>query len=194
MKKSLTIIGVVMIIIVIIFICAWIWVDGLKEDTAITKKKMDEVLDAYPKFNEEVDNFSKLRNQLYESKEDLYLETLRDNAASWNTFMENYKNSIMKVEDTALILKKNCAEEYGDVNVSSKCTTFKANYEAAHNYYISDVKMYNQMVDEYDVYNAEHGNGYAKVNKASYGPYDDYIDYDKDGEYFGKDEVVADER
>ena len=194
MKKSLTIIGVVMIIIVIIFICAWIWVDGLKEDTAITKKKMDEVLDAYPKFNEEVDNFSKLRNQLYESKEDLYLETLRDNAASWNTFMENYKNSIMKVENTALILKKNCAEEYGDVNVSSKCTTFKANYEAAHNYYISDVKMYNQMVDEYDVYNAEHGNGYAKVNKASYGPYDDYIDYDKDGEYFGKDEVVADER
>ena len=183
-----------MIIIVIIFICAWIWVDGLKEDTAITKKKMDEVLDAYPKFNEEVDNFSKLRNQLYESKEDLYLETLRDNAASWNTFMENYKNSIMKVENTALILKKNCAEEYGDVNVSSKCTTFKANYEAAHNYYISDVKMYNQMVDEYDVYNAEHGNGYAKVNKASYGPYDDYIDYDKDGEYFGKDEVVADER
>ena len=194
MKKSLTIIGAVMIIIVIIFICAWIWVDGLKEDTAITKKKMDEVLDAYPKFNEEVDNFSKLRNQLYESKEDLYLETLRDNAASWNTFMENYKNSIMKVENTALILKKNCAEEYGDVNVSSKCTTFKANYEAAHNYYISDVKMYNQMVDEYDVYNAEHGNGYAKVNKASYGPYDDYIDYDKDGEYFGKDEVVADER
>ena len=194
MKKSLTIIGVVMIIIVIIFICAWVWVDGLKEDTAITKKKMDEVLDAYPKFNEEVDNFSKLRNQLYESKEDLYLETLRDNAASWNTFMENYKNSIMKVENTALILKKNCAEEYGDVNVSSKCTTFKANYEAAHNYYISDVKMYNQMVDEYDVYNAEHGNGYAKVNKASYGPYDDYIDYDKDGEYFGKDEVVADER
>ena len=194
MKKSLTIIGVVVIIIVIIFICAWIWVDGLKEDTAITKKKMDEVLDAYPKFNEEVDNFSKLRNQLYESKEDLYLETLRDNAASWNTFMENYKNSIMKVENTALILKKNCAEEYGDVNVSSKCTTFKANYEAAHNYYISDVKMYNQMVDEYDVYNAEHGNGYAKVNKASYGPYDDYIDYDKDGEYFGKDEVVADER
>ena len=194
MKKSLTIIGVVMIIIVIIFICAWIWVDGLKEDTAITKKKMDEVLDAYPKFNEEVDNFSKLRNQLYESKEDLYLETLRDNAASWNTFMENYKNSIMKVENTALILKKNCAEEYGDVNVSSKCTTFKANYEAAHNYYISDVKMYNQMVDEYDEYNAEHGNGYAKVNKALYGPYDDYIDYDKDGEYFGKDEVVADER
>lgn len=194
MKKSLTIIGVVMIIIVIIFICAWIWVDGLKEDTAITKKKMDEVLETYPKFNEEVDNFSKLRNQLYESKEDLYLETLRDNAASWNTFMENYKNSIMKVENTALILKKNCAEEYGDVNVSSKCTTFKANYEAAHNYYISDVKMYNQMVDEYDVYNAEHGNGYAKVNKASYGPYDDYIDYDKDGEYFGKDEVVADER
>lgn len=187
MKKSLMIIGIVIIIIVVVFIGAWIWIDGLKEDTTTTKKKMDEILEAYPKFNEEVDNFSTLRNQLYEYKENLFLETLRDNADAWNTFMENYRAQIMKVEDAASILKEDCKIEYGDVNVSSKCTTFKANYEAAHNYYISDVKMYNEMVSDYEEYNAEHGNQYATVNKALYGPYDDYIDYDKDGEYFGEE-------
>ncbi len=194
MKKSLMIIGIVIVIIVILFIGAWIWVDGLKEDKEATQKKMDEILAAYPKFNEEVDNFSELRNQLYKYRENLYLETLRDKASDWNTFMENYRNGIMKVEDSAKVLKENCDVDYGDVKVSSTCTKFKANYEAAQNYYISDVKMYNQMVSEYDEYNAEHGNHYAKLNKALYGSYADYIDYDEDGEYFGKEEVSTDER
>ena len=174
MKKSLKIIGIVIIIIAIIFIGAWIWVDGLKEDRAETQAKMDEILKAYPNFNEAVDDFSNLRNQFYSYKEDLYLETLRDNADAWNTFMKTY-------------------EEYGDVNVSNKCTMFKANYESAMNYYISDIKLYNQMVDEYSKYNLENGNSYPKVNEGTLPIYKDYIDYDKDGEYFGKEEVSLDE-
>lgn len=193
MKKSLKIIGIVIIIIAIIFIAAWIWVDGLKEDRAATQAKMDEILEAYPNFNKAVDEFSNLRNQFYGYKEDLYLETLRDNAEAWNTFMAGYANGIQKVEDTAKVLKEDCQSEYGDVNVSSKCTTFKANYEAAMNYYISDVKMYNQMVDEYDKYNAQNGNKYPTVNEGKFPVYTDYIDYDKDGEYFGKEEVSLDE-
>ena len=70
----------------------------------------------------------------------------------------------------------------------------KANYEAAHNYYISDVKLYNQMIDEYDKYNLENGGTFAKVNKAEYKVYKDYIDYDKDGEYFGKEVTANEER
>lgn len=185
MKKSLIIIGTVIIIIVILFAGAWIWVSGLKEDTAETKKKMDAILKAYPDFNTAVDDFSNLRNQFYEYKEDLYLETLRDNAEAWNNFIKTYEDGIKKVDDTAKELKEFCNLEYGDVNVSSKCITFKANYEAANNYYISDAKLYNELVDEYDKYNS---NGvYASVNKANLVVYKDYIDYDKDGEYFGKE-------
>ena len=43
------------------------------------------------------------------------------------------------------------------------------------------------MIDEYDKYNLENGGTFAKVNKAEYKVYKDYIDYDKDGEYFGKE-------
>ena len=190
MKKFLIIIGIVIIIIIVAFIGAWIWVDGLKEDKANTKVKMDEILEAYPKFNKEVDNFSLLRNQLYEYKKNLFLETLRDNTDDWNSFMDNYLKAINKVEDSALILKENCKIKYGDVNVSSKCTTFKANYEAANNYYINDIVIYNDMVKEYEEYNADHGNKYSKLNRALFGTYNDYIDYDEDGEFFGKGEDV----
>ena len=182
-----------MIIIVIIFIGAWIWVDGLKEDTAITKEKMDEIKEAYPDFNTAVDEFSNLRNQFYTYKEDLYLETLRDNSEEWNNFINTYMAGIQKVEDSAKTLKENCDIEYGDVSVSTKCNTFKANYEAAMNYYISDAKLYNQMVDEYDKYNSENGNTFAKVNRAELTIYQDYIDYDKDGECFGKEEASLNE-
>lgn len=192
MKKSLTIIGIVIVIIAIIFIGAWVWFSGLKEDRAATQAKMDKILEAYPTFNQMVNDFSNLRNQFYSYKEDLYLETLRDNAEAWNTFMSNYADGIQKVEDSAQVLKENCDLEYGDVKVSTKCTNFKVNYEAAMNYYISDVKLYNQMVSEYEKYNTEGGGKYPVVNKAEYKIYEDYIDYDKDGEYFGK-EVTADE-
>lgn len=193
MKKSLIIIGIVILIIVIIFVGAWIWVDGLKEDKAATKVKMDEIKEAYPNFNKAVDEFSNLRNQFYTYKEDLYLETLRDNSESWNNFINTYMAGIQKVEDSAKVLKENCEIEYGDVSVSTKCNTFKANYEAAMNYYISDAKLYNQMVDEYDKYNAENGGTFAKVNKAELKIYQDYIDYDKDGECFGKEEANLNE-
>ena len=192
MKKSLTIIGVVILVTAIIFIGAWVWFSGLKEDRAATQAKMDKILEAYPTFNQMVNDFSNLRNQFYSYKEDLYLETLRDNAEAWNTFMSNYADGIQKVEDSAQVLKENCDLEYGDVKVSTKCTNFKVNYEAAMNYYISDVKLYNQMVSEYEKYNTESGGKYPVVNKAEYKIYEDYIDYDKDGEYFGK-EVTADE-
>ena len=192
MKKSLTIIGIVIVIIAIIFIGAWVWFSGLKEDRAATQAKMDKILEAYPTFNQMVNDFSNLRNQFYSYKEDLYLETLRDNAEAWNTFMSNYADGIQKVENSAQVLKENCDLEYGDVKVSTKCTNFKVNYEAAMNYYISDVKLYNQMVSEYEKYNTESGGKYPVVNKAEYKIYEDYIDYDKDGEYFGK-EVTEDE-
>lgn len=194
MKKSLTIIGVVILVTAIIFIGAWVWFSELKEDRAVTQEKMDKILEAYPTFNQMVNDFSNLRNQFYSYKEDLYLETLRDNAEAWNTFMSNYADGIQKVEDSAQVLKENCDLEYGDVKVSTKCTNFKVNYEAAMNYYISDVKLYNQMVSEYEKYNTEGGGKYPVVNKAEYKIYEDYIDYDKDGEYFGKEVTANEER
>ncbi len=189
MKKSLKIIGVVLIIIIILIICACIWVDGLKKDQEKTKKTMKIVQSSYGEFNNRVEEFSDIRNKFYEYKEELYLETLSKNSEDWNKFMENYADNIKEIDKTAKNLKKNCNVKYGDVDTNNKCTQFKANYEAANNYYISDVKLYNKLIDEYDEWNKGQGGKYNSVNKAELPVYKDYIDYDKDGEYFGKEEV-----
>lgn len=192
MKKSLKIIGILFIIIVILFILAWIWASGLKEDQKETKKTMKLVLESYDNFNNRVEEFSNFRNKFYEMKEDLYLETLNENAEEWNKFISDYAKSIEEVEKASKNLKDNCKIKYGDVNTNSKCTTFKANYEAANNYYISDIKLYNDLIDDYEKWDKEEGN-HAKVEKGTYPVYKKYIDFDNDGEYFGKEEVKDNE-
>lgn len=192
MKKSLKIIGVVLIIIIVMVIGASIWVKGLMEDKKETQKTMKIVLNSYEDFNNRVEEFSELRNQFYTLKEDLYLESLSEDADNWNSFMKKYSESIKEVEKASKNLKDNCNIKYGDVNTNSKCTAFKANYEAAMNYYISDIKLYNKLIDEYDKWNKEEGGKYPNVSKGEYSVYKKYIDFDKDGEYFGK-EVKEDE-
>ena len=193
MKKSIKIIGIVVIIIALLITFACFWVIGLKEDQKETKVKMKEVIDNYPTFNKEVDIFSNLRNKLYEKKEDMYYDTLSQQAIDWNKFMDEYAMQIKKVEDAAKNLKQNCKIKYGDVGTNSKCTAFKANYEAAQNYYISDVKMYNDLIDEYDKWTKEQGGNYNTLKKAELPVYKKYINFDNDGEYFGKEEVKKDE-
>ena len=194
MKKIFKILSVVFFVVIILFAMAWIWVSGLKEDQKETRKKMKIVLNNYENFNNRVEEFSLFRNNFYEKKEELFLETLSEQASDWNTFMEQYAESIKEVEKAAKKLKSSCKIKYGDVNTNSKCTAFKANYEAANNYYISDIKLYNDLINEYDKWNVENGGSYSSVNKGIFAVYKDYIDYDKDGECFGKDEVVKNEK
>lgn len=193
MKKSLKVIGIVFIIIAILFGCAWVWASGLKEDQRKTKEIIKVILEKYENFNNRVEEFSQLRNKYYELKEDLYLETLSENAEEWNKFMDDYSNAISEVEKASKELKENCDIKYGDVNANSKCTAFKANYEAAHNYYISDINLYNELIDDYNKWLKEENVKGKEINKGKYPVYKKYIDFDKDKEYFGKEEVSSNE-
>ena len=185
MKKSLKIIGIMIIIIGILVGCATIWVNGLMEDQKKTKKTMKIVLKYYDNFNNRVEEFSSVRNNFYQYKEDLYLESLASKTADWDKFMGEYADTIKEVEKASKNLKANCKIKYGDVNTNSKCTAFKANYEAAMNYYISDVKLYNKLVDEYDEWNKD--GKYPEPKKGTFPVYKKYIDFDHDGEKFGSE-------
>ena len=194
MKKSLRIIGIVILINIILVALASIWAKGLKEDQKLTKEKMKLIIDAYPKFDESVSQFSDKRNILYENKEELYYETLSENYEYWSNFFTEYTEGIKNLEEAAKPLKGNCTVSFGDVNTNSKCTAFKANYEAAHNYYISDVKSLNKLIENYNKWCEKNDENEKILNKISYHIYKDYIDYDNDGEYFGKVEVSDNEK
>lgn len=193
MKKVWIFIGITLVIVILIFTVISLWYQGFKEDkkeTAVIVKKIDE---NYKIFDEKVSQFSNLRNDFYTKKENLYYENLATEASEWNNFKSSYENAIKDLESSASYLKKHCDVTYGDIGARTKCTNFKANYEAAQNYYLTDVKVYNDLANSYNKWNLVNGSDYPTMNKLDKVVYKDYIDYDKDGEYFGKEEGELDE-
>ena len=104
-----------------------------------------------------------------------------------NKFMEDYADSIKDVEKNSKTLKNNCVVKFADLKANSSCTNFKANYEAAMNYYITDIKNYDKTVEQFNKW-AEENNKEGRLKEGTYPVYKKYIDFDEDGEYFGKGE------
>ncbi len=187
MKRKI-IIFIVTIILLLIAFSIYHLVTSVKQDKEITEEKMQQILIAYESFNTAIQDFAKKREEYYKSLENAFLEEFANKYNDWNNLITNYEKSIENVENSSEVLKENCIVQFADVNVNSKCTTFKANYEAAMNYYINDIKNYNKTVNEYNTWVSEGGYNYGKLNKGKFTIYEDYIDFDKDGEYFGKEE------
>ena len=192
MKRKIFII-ILFLILVIMGVVVYFFIDSIKEDQAITSEKAKEISKAYEKFDSSINAFATLREEYYVSRENTFLEEFSQSIDSWNDFANRYEKSITDVEKNSKVLKENCTVRFADVNVNSKCTTFKANYEAAMNYYITDAKNYNKTVKQYNDWVEQNGNKYGKLNKIKYVVYKKYIDFDKDGEYFGKGESKDEE-
>ena len=192
MKRKIFII-ILFLILVIMGVVVYFFIDSIKEDQAITSEKAKEISKAYEKFDSSINAFATLREEYYVSRENTFLEEFSQSIDSWNDFANRYEKSITDVEKNSKVLKENCTVRFADVNVNSKCTTFKANYEAAMNYYITDAKNYNKTVKQYNNWVEQNGNKYGKLNKIKYVVYKKYIDFDKDGEYFGKGESKDEE-
>lgn len=189
-KKIILAILIVLLICVIGLIAFGVFkfASNIKEDQAITTKKINEISEKYNEFNSSIQAFAALREEIYTSKEEIYLEEISNNTDYWNTLIDKYAASIKDVEAKAKDLKDDCKIRFADVGTNGRCTNFKANYEAAMNYYITDVKVYNKMVKEYNDWVGT-SSKYSKLEEAKLVVYDDYIDYDGDGDKFGKEEV-----
>ena len=164
----------------------YFFIDSIKEDQAITKEKSKEIVSSYKKFNSSIREFASLREEYYQARENTFLEEFSKDTDYWNDLMARYAKSIEDVESNSKMLKESCKVKFADINASSSCTNFNANYEAAMNYYITDVKNHNKTVKQYNDWVDENKYNYGKLNEGSFPVYKKYIDFDKDGEYFGK--------
>ena len=187
MKRKI-VISILILLLIGMGIVIYFFIDSIKEDQKITKGKANEIIKAYEKFDSAINGFASLREEYYVARQNTFLEEFAQNTDSWNDFASRYEKAIESIEKNSKVLKDNCTVKFADVNVNSKCTTFKANYEAAMNYYITDIKDYNQTIKKYNDWVTENNYNYGKLNEAKYVVYKKYIDYDEDGEYFGKGE------
>lgn len=184
-KKRWKLLLGILLILTVIGVFLYFYISSFKVDREETLALMKEVNEDYPKFNKSMTEFVNKRNAFYKQKEEIYLEDMGKNTNAWVTFMNDYAKIIENIENNSQRLKDACKNNFGDINAKTQCNQFRVNYEAANNYYITDIKAYNNIVKEYNEWLTNHNSKYPKLNEVSLSK--DYIDYDEDGEYFGKE-------
>ncbi len=184
-KKVFIIILVVVLIITAISLLTVNFVKNMKKDREETIKTMEQIKESYKTFSPLVEEFSEKRTEYYTMKDEkLYLEDISDSKEEIISFMDEYSALVHKVHDDSKYLEDNCMRKYSDNRVNNTCNLFKQGYEAIMNYYMTDIKGYNEFVTSYNEWSKE-SNSALKLDKIEFDLYSDYIDYDKDGSFLG---------
>ncbi|HIR49496.1 MAG TPA: hypothetical protein IAB35_05905 [Candidatus Faecimonas gallistercoris] len=161
---------------------------GFKQDKKEVEKRMKIVNSTYEIFKKKVQKFNTTRDDLYNNVfSQLYFETLNQTITNCLQELQNYETQLDKVENSAKKLQKNCENIYfPSADVNTKCKTYATSYEEIVNYFINDIKQVNDNIEEYNNYNQENKTGIAPIQK--YNTTKDYIDFNQDKEYAGKED------
>ena len=162
------------------------FVVGFREDKEATQLRMTTVEDVYGTFGVQMDTFNDIRNHLYLTVfEDVYYDTLYTNDLELKKSFEQYEGVVDQLSKTATQLKELCSDVYfSEKDVNTMCKGYSEVYEQVMNAFVSDVALYNDNIDQYNQYQIDAA-GSLRIEK--YVTNKDYIDYNGDEEYSGKE-------
>ena len=161
---------------------------SFSQDKEEVAKRMKVVNSTYEIFKKEAQDFSTTRDNLYNNVfSELYFENLNLSIATCLKELQTYEAKLDKMSSSAETLKENCNGIYfPEAEVNTKCQNYATSYEEMVNYFINDVKQVNANIEEYNNYNLENQTGIAPIQK--YNTTKDYIDFDGDKKFAGKED------
>ena len=162
------------------------FVVGFREDKAATQLRMVNVEDVYETFQGQMDTFNDIRNHLYLTVfEDVYYDTLYTNDLELKKSFEQYEGVVDQLSNTADQLMELCSDVYfSEKAVNTMCKGYPEVYEQVINAFVSDVFLYNDNIEQYNQYQTDAG---SSLSIEKYVTDKDYIDYNGDKEYSGKE-------
>lgn len=176
----------VILIFIIISIYGYFFVKDFLKDEKETKKLMEEIVESYHDFSKTVSNVSDQRSKIYELKNNMtILESSEKYAKELDITIKEYQKLRETIENKSLFLKENCKTKYSSKKVNNACEVYKQEYEAAYNYYITDIQLYNKIVETYNKYINENKLKWTLLQPVDLKENKTYIDYDKDGSILG---------
>lgn len=158
-----------------------------KKDKRATRDMMADVKQAYQNFSVNVDSFNDIRNELYLNKlNNIYYDTLDQIDPDIKESFHTYEETVNQVKASVKTLSKFCdGVYYPDSKINSQCRGYKNVYEQIINAFVSDVKLYNKSIKSYNKYQSGLG---KEISLSTYDTSLNYIDYDGDGNFDGKDD------
>ena len=190
-KKIIKIIILIISLVVLISILSFFivkFVNEIKEDRKKTNEIISSIEKTYVNFKTSTDEFNSKREVLHnEIFVDNYYDTMETKIDGWKKLLDEYTEIIKQLDNNSTYLKNNCKTvKTLNNDAGMKCESFEVVYEAAVNSYISDINLYNESIKGYNEW-ANDNNTLKKLELYSNNLYKEYIDYNNDGEFFGKE-------
>ena len=159
---------------------------GLKKDQETILNRINYVNDEFEIFSTNSSVFENYRNELYNVVlSNVYYDTMYDEDKTVKNKLSNYENLVDQLTKNTKKLNRLCEDVYyPDSKVNTKCSNYKLIYEQVINYFVSDINVYNENVKKYNEYQ-KNNNSDLRVDK--YKTTKEYIDYNNDNEYDGKE-------
>lgn len=177
--KYVFIVGVILVLLgVAIFI-----ISDQNEKNMRDKENSEKIVAGFGNFSDAATVFSDKRVEVYDTMfQDVILEDYASLKGSYDTLFNEYLKTLQDMDEAGKDLKELCPNHtYKDDDVVSKCSSYMTAYETSVNYFIKDMNLYNDQIELYNETATEPLELYQNNQ------YSDYIDFNGDGTYLGRD-------
>ena len=163
------------------------FVKGLKDDHQATYNRLQVVNDEFEIFSANTSIFEEYRDDLYNKVlSNVYYDTMYEQDIDVKMKLTSYEKLVDQISDNVAKLNALCSNMiFPNGEANSRCSNYKSIYEQVVNYFVGDIKVYNDNVSKYNEYQKNIGN---KLSIKKYRTNKKYIDYNEDGNYDGKEE------
>ena len=173
-----------------------LFISNLKQDQKEMNNRISIIIKKYDKFSSELEKVNTTRDELHNDFLDtIYYDTFEKNDTSYKNRLLEYEEAVTKISKDNKTLKEYCNSNiyYSSSDANSKCSAFNLAYEQMVNSFVDDINKYNSNITKYNSWLDEQGNT-VSLKLEKYKTKKTYIDFNKDGDYSGKEEVVVDEK
>ncbi len=166
------------------------FITNIKEDQQQLNNNISKINKDYAGFKKDIEEVNKTRDELHKNILDtVYYESFESSENEYKKALYNYEKTVTDISKNYANLKGYCEVGiyYSSSDANSKCNAFNLGYEQLINTFVDDINMYNNNVKKYNNWLDEQQNTTSKKLEG-YKTKKTYIDYNKDGEYSGKED------
>lgn len=174
-KPKVLIISSVLLIIIIVVITILSIISSNKKN----KENIDIIKNNYQSLVDEIANYNEIRSEYIKLSQNFYLETYAENHDKYLDILTKYNENIKKIDTSVNNISKPCKKIYKDKDINKICSSYSKTYEKLVNLYVGDLFTYNKNITKYNTYKNVSLDSFKMIHS-------DYIDYNHDGIYEGK--------
>lgn len=174
-KNTFILLLVIVLGLVIIFL-----VYNILNSQKLKKENINYIKTAYNDLTDNINTYNSIRTKYNEKLSSFVLATYENEHNDYINLLTEYNKTIENIDNSITKIKSKCNIIYNDININKICSNYETMYEKLVNIYVTDINMYNENIKKYNEYKNENLKVFEKIHT-------DYIDYNKDGKYEGRD-------